>query len=417
MFASFYELFYYLFGVEIHVLKIIKTFGFLMACAFLVGGFVAVREFKNLKNKGYLTPVDETVLRGGGLSVGEWISNAIMGGIFGYKLSLIALNFEDFSTRDPELYLLSGDGYWWGAILGAITICGLSYWGSMKEDKEIARFIAEGKNPFPGSDFKAENYEKGKKVAVTKPMWPHERIPEIITIAAVSGVFGAKLFSWFEDWDSFLSDPLGHLLSLSGLTFYGGLICASLALIIYSLSKKINLLRVMDVGGMAVMLGYGVGRLGCHFSGDGDWGDPNPYTRPDWLAWLPDWAWAFTYPGNVAKVGVRMQDCISEYCFVLPKGVYPTPVWEFTMAVIIFLILLSLRNRFIQYPGILFAIYLMFNGAERFAIEMIRINTDYQIFGLNLSFSQFIAIGISTIGVLMAIGLSVYYKKRSTQNA
>ena len=171
----------------------------------------------------------------------------------------------------------------------------------------------------------------------------------------------------------------------------------------------------MDVGGMAVMLGYGVGRLGCHFSGDGDWGDPNPYTRPDWLSWLPDWAWSFTYPGNVAKVGVRMQDCVSEYCFVLPQGVYPTPVWEFTMAVIIFLILLSLRNRFIQFPGILFAIYLMFNGAERFAIEMIRINSDYQLFGLNLSFSQFIAIGISTTGILMAIALAVYYKNRKVE--
>lgn len=412
MFPSFFELFYYLFGVEIHILKIIKTFGFLMATAFVVGGIVVTRQFKKLKEEGRLVPVKETFERGGMFGIGELLINVLIGGIFGYKLSLIFSNWTDFSTRDPEFYLLSGDGYWWGAIIGAVVVTALTYWGKVKDNRDISAFVNAGKNPFPNSDFNMDEHIDGKKAVYRKDVWPHERVPEIITIAAITGVFGAKLFTWFEDWEGFMSDPLGHLLSLSGLTFYGGLICASIALIIYSLVKKINLLRLMDVGGMAVMLAYGVGRLGCHFSGDGDWGDPNPYTRPDWLSWLPDWAWAFNYPGNVANVGVRMENCISDYCSVLPDAVYPTPVWEFTMAVIIFCILLGLRNRFVQYPGILFAIYLMFNGTERFIIEIIRVNKDYQFMGLNLSQAQIIAISLFATGLLMATALGLYYKSR-----
>ena len=168
----------------------------------------------------------------------------------------------------------------------------------------------------------------------------------------------------------------------------------------------------MDVGGMAIMIGYGVGRLGCHFSGDGDWGDPNPHTLPSALSWLPDWLWSFTYPGNVAKVGVRMENCISEYCFVLPQGVYPTPVWEFCLAFIIFLILMRLRNKFIQFPGMVFAFYLIFNGIERFSIEMIRINSEYQFLGLNLSQAQIIAMGLVVLGIALALGLAAFYKIR-----
>ena len=50
-----------------------------------------------------------------------------------------------------------------------------------------------------------------------------------------------------------------------------------------------------------MMLAYGVGRLGCHFSGDGDWGDPNRFEKP--LSILPDWLWAYRYPNNVINEG------------------------------------------------------------------------------------------------------------------
>ena len=58
---------------------------------------------------------------------------------------------------------------------------------------------------------------------------------------------------------------------------------------------------MLDIGGPGMMLAYSVGRIGCHMSGDGDWGIININPKP--FSWLPDWLWAYTYPNNVAIEG------------------------------------------------------------------------------------------------------------------
>ena len=50
------------------------------------------------------------------------------------------------------------------------------------------------------------------------------------------------------------------------------------------------------------------------------------------------------------------------------------------MCLLIFSFLWSIRKK-IHVPGILFCIYLALNGIERFFIEKIRINSEYDIFG------------------------------------
>ena len=77
----------------------------------------------------------------------------------------------------------------------------------------------------------------------------------------------------------------------------------------------------MDAVAPALILSYGVGRLGCQFSGDGDWGIEAP-AQPDWW-FLPDWAWAYNYPHNVIDDGVRMADCTWNYCYELASTCIP----------------------------------------------------------------------------------------------
>jgi phosphatidylglycerol---prolipoprotein diacylglyceryl transferase len=69
-----------------------------------------------------------------------------------------------------------------------------------------------------------------------------------------------------------VEDPVGNLLSPSGLTFYGGLIVATLTLWYYFHKKKISFIKVADAAAPSLMLGYALGRVGCQVSGDGDWG-------------------------------------------------------------------------------------------------------------------------------------------------
>jgi len=253
---------------------------------------------------------------------------------------------------------------------------------------------------------------------------PYERIGDITMVAAISGVIGAKLFAMLEDLDLVFNGGLSFgqwaasLFSGSGMAIYGGLIGGFIATYFYV--KKIGLkpIHVMDAVAPALMISYAVGRMGCHFSGDGDWGDPiklvgeqgeliYEYTKPAIIGFLPDWVWAYDYPHNVIDSGVRMEDCEFRYCNRLPVPVFSTPIYEIVMASILGGILWGIRKR-IVIPGMLFFIYLIMNGFERFAIEQIRINEEYNVFGFLLTQAEIIALSLVLIGI---IGCVVLWKK------
>lgn len=243
-----------------------------------------------------------------------------------------------------------------------------------------------------------------KPIKITKDgkttiVHPHEKVGDITIVAAVSGVIGAKLFALFESVDSikmFIRDPVHSLFSGSGLAIYGGLIVAFFAVTWYVKKLGIKTLDICDATAPSLMVGYGVGRIGCQLSGDGDWGIvAGP--KPDWF-FLPDWLWANTYPRNVAEEGVKIANCVGHYCNELAQGVYPTPIYETVLAFAIFGILWSLRKKLVI-PGQIFFVYCMFNGFERFFIEKIRVNDTFNIFGMNMSQAEIISFSLFIIGV------------------
>jgi prolipoprotein diacylglyceryltransferase len=222
----------------------------------------------------------------------------------------------------------------------------------------------------------------------------------LIVWAAVWGFLGAKIFDNLEHWDTFIQDPIGGLLSFSGLTFYGGLICGGAAVLYIARKNGIKPLHMLDIGGPGMMLAYSVGRIGCHLSGDGDWGIVNLNPKP--FNWLPDWLWAYTYPNNVANEGVPIANCVGKFCNVLPQPVYPTPIYEVIAAFLIFLVLWNLRHR-IKLPGMMFGVYLMFNGLERFFIELIRVNSKYTVAGIPFTQAELISTLLFICGLLLVI--------------
>lgn len=87
---------------------------------------------------------------------------------------------------------------------------------------------------------------------------------------------------------------------------------------------------MLDALAPSLILGYGIGRLGCQVAGDGDWGiSANMALKP---GWLPDWFWAQTYEGNI--LGVTIAD----------PGVYPTPIYEAMTALGIFVLLWLIKK-------------------------------------------------------------------------
>ncbi len=424
MYPNLYYAFREWLGVEWKFLQFVNSFGFFVAIGFLVCSFVMGREFRRKSKEGVFAPSDESITVGHPASWGELVSNFLLGALLGYKI--LGLFFLDKALSvNPQEYIFSSKGNWLAGLL-------------------------------LGGFFLFLKWKEKNKQKLAKPetriirVWPHDRVGEITMIALVFGLAGAKIFDTFENWDSFLADP-SSIFSPSGLTFYGGLILAGIALWWYTRKHKIHFMHFLDVMGPVMMLAYALGRIGCQVSGDGDWGIYNsafttipnggilPATspsdfqntlaahadffgkieahhafvpKPGLLKFLPDWFFAYDFPHNVNEAGVKMANCTDfQYCNHLPAPVFPTSLYEIIACLALFGILWMLRKK-IKIPGLLFGIYLVFNGVERFLIERIRVNVKMHLLGIEMTQAQL----LSFLIILGGIAMIVYTGANATKN-
>ena len=375
MYPNLYFAFLDLFGLDLPGLKLINSFGFFVALAFIVGARVIRAELGRKEGEGLFTPGTETVMIGAPVSWLDVGVQALTGFIFGWKFLYLLLNAETLFAGGglPQAHLFNGNGSIGWGIAMALALGGWRYYSASKEalpePKEVTRTV-------PTTD----------------------QVGRIVTAAAVGGIAGAKLFHLLEYPDELVAFFTQPSLSnfLGGLTIYGGLIVGALAVAWVARRQGMRFLPLADAAAPALILAYGIGRIGCQVSGDGDWGIANPAPKPGWMGWLPDWLWAYHYPNNVNGVGVLIGDAdpwpvFQGFGTYLEPAVFPTPLYETLMAVAIFGVLWAVRRR-LRIPGQTFALYLMFNGLERFLIEQIRVNAKMHALGLEFTQAELIAV-------------------------
>lgn len=360
-----------IFGVSITGLRFVNSFGFFVALAFLGAAGVMSVELRRKSRQGLLQYEETRITIGKPASISELLTNFILGFLLGYKI----IGAFVLGPEDPQAFIFSSEGSLTAGLLTGLFFAGLKWWE--KNRQKLAQPETR-----------------------TIRVWPHDRVGDFVVFAAIFGFAGAKIFHNLENWNEFIADPIGSLLSFSGLTFYGGLICAAIAIGWYARKHKISLRHLTDATAPALMLAYGIGRIGCHISGDGDWGIPN--TNPKPFNWLPDWAWAYTYPNNVISAGIPIPGCEGQYCSQLPVPVYPTAFFETLMCLFLFGVLWFFRKK-IQVPGRMFALYLILNGLERFFIEKIRVNTKYDLFGFHPTQAELISTALVLSGIFLWI--------------
>ena len=371
MYPTLYDLVLDQFGLSIPFFKLVQSFGMMVALAFMAASLNLTAEVKRKVDLGLIPPTRRKVWKGKPSTLLEKVIAGIVGFLIGYKFVGLVLDF-DVAVIDPQSFILSMEGSLLGGVLGAALSVGTRIY----EDRKDA--LPEPKE-------------------VEEVVHPKEHVGTITILAAVFGILGAKLFHNLENWDELMADPVGALMSFSGMSFLGGFICATAAIWYYARKNRIPIIHLTDAALPGLMLAYGIGRIGCQIAGDGDWGIPNDAPKPEWMSFLPDWMWSYNYPNNV--LGIDLKSDFAQNGYVSLTGyAWPTPFYETVMALCIFAFLWSMRKRW-KVPGQLAVWYLLLSGIERFAIEQIRINNEYIIFGFGITQAEIIS------SILILLGL------------
>ena len=197
--------------------------------------------------------------------------------------------------------------------------------------------------------------------------------------ALIGGIVGSRVYFLVQNYSEVKGDLLGNLFSGSGLVWYGGAIGGALFVILWAWWRDFLNLTLLDVAAPALALGYALGRCGCQLSGDGDYG----------RAW--DGPWAMAYPEGTVPTD---------------EEVHPTPIYETLAMGLGAWLLWQMRERF--RTGILFAIYLIYAGAERFLVEFLRRNDDLAI---GLTAAQLQSLAMILAG---AIWVAVVWRRHGT---
>jgi len=188
--------------------------------------------------------------------------------------------------------------------------------------------------------------------------------------ALLGGVVGARAYYVIQNYGQVEHNLLGSIFSGSGLVWYGGAIGGAIGVVAWMRWRDALELRVFDMCATALALGYAIGRIGCQISGDGDYGIRSS---------LP---WAMGYPHGTVPTppGVRVQ---------------PTPIYETVSMCLLAYLLWCLRDR--VRPGVVFALYLVGSGLERFLVEFIRRNKEVL---LGLTAPQVESVALLAIGLV-----------------
>ncbi len=186
-----------------------------------------------------------------------------------------------------------------------------------------------------------------------------EKILDLGPWLIIGAILGARTLYVSTYWhQQFADKPLVEIFMVwrGGLVFYGGLIGASLACVLYAHRKRLPLWRVADILAPSIALGQGIGRIGCLLNGC-------CYGR------ACAWPWAIRFPAGHDTHPLGLP--------AMP--VHPTQVYESLLALGLYAALAWLFRRK-KFDGQVFALFLVGYALLRSFVELFR--GDYPVYYL-----------------------------------
>jgi phosphatidylglycerol:prolipoprotein diacylglycerol transferase len=207
-----------------------------------------------------------------------------------------------------------------------------------------------------------------------------EKILDLGPWLIVGAIIGARTLYVTSYWnEQFARDPFPEIFMVQrgGLVYYGGLIGASLAGIVYAQLKKVPLWKLADVIAPSVALGYVFGRIGCFLNGC-------CFGRECSLPWR------VTYPAPHATHPVGG----------VATPVHPTQIYDSLLNLGLYLFLAWLYRRK-KFDGQIFAAYLVCYAFTRSFVEMFRGDYPQHYLGGWATPAQLISMGILAAGAAL----------------
>ncbi len=214
----------------------------------------------------------------------------------------------------------------------------------------------------------------------------------------LGAVVGARLLYVVSYWDRTFENPLFprapwtevFMVQRGGLVFYGGLIGASLACILYARLRKLPLWKLADVFAPSIALGYVLGRIGCLFNGC-------CYGR---LCELP---WAVRYP-NQSDIWRQHHEAGLTTADGPSAPLHPTQIYDALLNLALYAGLAWLFRRK-KFDGQVFAVYLLGYAVTRSIVELFRGDYGAAQIRAGLTPAHWISIGVFLTGVVFYLVL------------
>jgi len=266
----------------------------------------------------------------------------------------------------------------------------------------------------------------------------HSRVdPEIFAnaalIALVAGVAGSRLSHVLENLSDYTRSDLGFGQNLfnainirnGGLTYYGGLLLAGPAVLAYGWYKKMPLRLGMDIIAPCLMIGLGVGRIGCYLNGccygaetNVSWAVEFPYHSDAYLEQarngeirIPPDLLKDGQPRSIEEIksdpmltAERRAELLKEASAQHALPVHPAELYSTITALLIAAFLVAYFTM-PHAPGRVFALMLIIEGISRFLLEEVRAEPVFAPFGKHLfgtmSYSMTLSIPLVLLGVIL----------------
>ncbi len=194
---------------------------------------------------------------------------------------------------------------------------------------------------------------------------PDEHIYNVALWGIISGILVSRLLHVIDKWAYYIANPR-QIIGFEGLTVYGAVLGALIAVLIYCWVKKISFWQMGDIVAPGAIVGQAIGRIGCLLNGC-------CYGLPTDLPWGE----VYTNPASFCPLGESFQ---------------PTQIYHILWDLIGFGILWSLRRR-LEPKGSLFLLYLAIYAAGDLSIRFVRVGEPFRS-GLFFNLQQAQLIGI-----------------------